>query len=222
MILRHPPYMLSTVSFASLMALNTSVLAHEDAQSKIQANIHDRWLVRVMALEIIPVGLASEISTIGGNLETPRTRQIGIDLSYSVTENWAVEFQGGPFDREYRIKGSRIGDFKVGCISHIALSMSLQYHFYPNSQWSPYVGLGINKTSTRDVKPAAGIPKFKVRDITSRILSAGLDYRLSQYWTLSTSLRYVVSPEYEFQGQGFNTAVSMNTLIVGGGVGYRF
>ncbi|MCF5188625.1 MULTISPECIES: OmpW/AlkL family protein [Pseudomonas] len=222
MILRHLQCTWSTVSFASLMTFSASVFAYEDVQSKIQAGINDRWLLRVMALEIIPVELASEISTIGGNLETPRTRQIGIDLSYSVTENWVVEFQGGPFDREYRIKGSRIGDFKVGSISQIALSMSLQYHFYPNAQWSPYVGLGLNHTWTRDVKPAAGIPKFEVREITSGIMSTGLDYRLSRYWTLSTSLRYVISPKYEFQGQGFNSTVSMNTLVVGGGVGYRF
>ncbi|WP_158235016.1 OmpW family protein [Pseudomonas sp. 2822-17] len=204
------------------MTLSASVLAYEAVQSKIQAEIHDRWLVRVMALEIIPVELASEIFPNRSNLETPRTRQIGIELSYSVTENWAVELQGGPFDREYRTKGSRIEDFKVGSVSHIALSMSLQYHFYPNAQWSPYVGLGLNQTWARDVKPAAGIPKFKVREITSGILSAGLDYRLSRYWTLNTSLRYVISPKYEFQGQGFNSTVSMNTLVVGGGIGYRF
>lgn len=215
-------YARNVLLFAVLPACAASAFSEEKVQTPSPTERHGPWLIRVMALEVIPVGLASEISTIGGQLETPRTRQLGMDLSYFFTEHWAVELQGGPFDREYRIKGSQIGDFKVGAISHIAVSLALQYHFYPNAQWSPYVGLGINHTWTRDVKPAAGIPKFDVRDITSGIVSAGVDYRLSTHWSLSTSLRYVMSPAYEFQGQGFNSIVSMNTLVVGGGVGYRF
>jgi outer membrane protein len=215
-------YEWSVLFLAALMVSGASAFADEHMQTQSQPDRHGPWLIRAMALEVIPVGLTSEISTIGGKLETPRTRQLGMDLSYFLAEHWAVEFQGGPFEREYKIKGSQIGDFKVGSISHIALSLALQYHFYPNAQWSPYVGLGVNHTFTREVKPAAGIPKFDVRDVTSGIVSAGIDYRLSTHWSLSSSLRYVISPEYEFQGQGFNSVVSMNTLVVGGGVGYRF
>ncbi|WP_439870373.1 OmpW/AlkL family protein [Pseudomonas syringae] len=212
----------SSLLFAALMLLGVPGVAHEKVQTQALSEHDNQWLVRVMAVDVVPVGLASEISTIGGKVETPRTRQISVDLSYFVTEHWAVEFQGGPFDREYRIEGSKVGNFKVGSISHTALSLTLQYHFLPTAQWSPYLGLGINHVWTRDVKPAVGIPQFDVRDITSWIVGAGVDYRLNTRWSLSTSLRFVISPEYEFQGQGFNSTVSTNTLVVGAGFGYLF
>ncbi|MDC6378917.1 outer membrane beta-barrel protein [Pseudomonas graminis] len=208
--------------FAALMLWDALALADGNPQIESQIENNDRWLIRVMAVKVIPVDLTSEISVIGGKVDTPQTNQLSMDLSYFLTDHWAVEFQGGPFDREYRVKGSKVGDFKVGSISHTALSMTLQYHFFRNAKLSPYLGLGINHVWTRDVKPAAGIPKFDVRDITSWLVNAGVDYQLSNHWSISTSLRYVVSPEYEFQGQGFNSTVSMNTLVVGGGLGYHF
>lgn len=208
--------------FAALVLWDTLALADAKPDIEPQIENNDRWLIRVMAVQVIPIDLKSEISGIGGKVDTPQTNQMSMDLSYFVTDHWAVEFQGGPFNREYRVKESRLGDFKIGSISHTALSMTLQYHFFRDAKLSPYLGLGINHVWTRDVKPAPGIPKFNVRDITSWLVSAGVDYQLSNNWSLSTSLRYVISPEYEFQGQGFNSTVSMNTLIVGGGLGYHF
>ncbi len=181
-----------------------------------------RWLVRVMVWEVIPVRLTSEISTIGGRVETPRKHMPGVDLSYFFTEHWALEFEGGPFERNYRIKGSEMGDFAIGKISTNAFSLTLQYHLYPRAQFSPYLGVGINRAWTREVQSAPGIPEFEVKPISSGILDIGLDYHLNRCWMLSTSLHYLISPEYSFEGQGFNSVVSMNTLVVGAGLGFRF
>ncbi|WP_428842513.1 hypothetical protein, partial [Pseudomonas marginalis] len=72
----------------------------------------DPWMIRVMVLDVIPVGLTSEISTIGGRVETSRKSILGIDFSYFMTQHWAIELQGGPFERDYWIKDSKGGDFK--------------------------------------------------------------------------------------------------------------
>lgn len=202
-------YVCTIVISGTLWLLASSACAAEDAQLTLEKGTSP-WLLRMMVLEVTPVDMRSEISTIGGKVETPRQAIIGMDLSYFMTEHWAVEIQGGPFKRDYRIRRSRLGDFDVGTISNIALSLTLQYHLHPQAQFSPYFGLGINHAWTRDVKPAAGIPNFNVHGITSGVLSAGLDYSLSANWSFSTSLRYVISPEYRFQGQGFNSVVSMN------------
>lgn len=205
----------------ALWLLTSSACAAEDAQLKFEKGTSP-WLLRMMVLEVTPDDMRSEISTIGGKVDTPRQTIIGMDLSYFMTEHWVVEIQGGPFKRDYRIKESQLGGFEVGTISNIALSLTLQYHLAPQAQFSPYFGLGINHAWIREVKPAAGIPDFNVHSITSGVLSAGLDHRLSAQWSFSTSLRYVISPDYRFQGQGFNAVISINTLIVGVGLGYRF
>ncbi|WP_167355346.1 OmpW/AlkL family protein [Pseudomonas marginalis] len=182
----------------------------------------DPWMIRVMVLDVIPVGLTSEISTIGGRVETSRKSILGIDFSYFMTQHWAIELQGGPFERDYWIKDSKGGDFKIGSVRNTALSLTLQYHLYPSAKLSPYIGLGINKAWTREVSPAPGIPNFDVKNITSTIFNAGIDYRLDSRWTLSGNFRYIKSPEYRFNGQNFESVVSMDTLVVGAGLGFRF
>lgn len=179
------------------------------------------WLLRIMLLEIAPINIRSDIPTIGGKVETPRQQTVGMDISYFVTQHLSLEIQGGQLKRNYRIKGSKLGSFDVGTVSNSALSLTLQYHLNPLAQFSPYFGLGINHSWTRDVQPAAGIPVFKVNGVTSGIFSTGIDYRLSAQWSFSTSLRYIISPEYRFQGANLNSTVSMNTLIAGIGLSYR-
>lgn len=201
-----------------LLAPTQCVAADAVAQGREQGY----WLVRVMALEVDAIHVASEIPIIGGKITIPSKAVPGMDLSYFVTDHWAVECQGGVFARDYRIRNSRIGDFDVGTVESGTVSLTVQYHVRPHATLSPYLGLGINYAWPHAVRPAGGIPDFEVRGITSAILNLGVDYRVADHWRLSTSVRYVSSPAYRFTGHGFGAVVEVDTLVVGVGVGYRF
>lgn len=181
-----------------------------------------RWMIRLMGQRITPINLSSEISVIGGRLDTPPKSVVSLDLSYFLTDYWSVELQGGPFKRSYKIVGSKAGTFDVGTISNVAASMALLYHISPQSQISPYIGVGVSHAWVKGVEPAKGIPEFRVKDVTSAMVSLGLDYKLDRKWLVSAGLRYIISPDYTFDGDGFESTVSMNTLIAGAGVGFRF
>ncbi|NYF20669.1 outer membrane protein [Xanthomonas sp. JAI131] len=192
------------------------------AEVLLSAPRQGNWLIRAMALEIVPLNLDSEISYIGGEVDTPSDFVPGLDLSYFVTDHWAIEFQGGLFAREYRISKSSIGAFDVGTVESGAVSLTAQYHFRPHAALNPYIGLGVNYAWEHKVRPAAGIPDFRVDAIASGIANLGFDYRLAGNWYFSSSVRYVISPAYRFEGQGFNATVKVSTLVLGLGVGYRF
>jgi len=182
----------------------------------------DKWLLRTMLLDVRTVKSQSSISIIGGHIKTPDKRTVGADISYFFTPEIALEFQGGIFSRDYSISNSRVGSFKVGTIESNSVSLTLQYHFDTCCAFTPYLGLGANHAWTRKVEPASGIPDFQVKDLNSLILNAGIDYYLSDNWLLSTSIRYLISPDYQFEGHGFNASVKMDTLVTGVGIAYRF
>jgi outer membrane protein len=181
-----------------------------------------RWMVRLMGQRVTPIDLSSEISVIGGRLDTPPKSVASLDLSYFVTDYWSVELQGGPFSRSYRIVGSKAGTFDVGTISNVAASMAVLYHISPQSQISPYIGVGFSHAWVKGIERAEGIPQFRAKDVTSAIVCLGIDYKIDQKWLFSAGLRYIMSPDYTFDGDGFKSTVSMNTLMTGAGVGFRF
>lgn len=181
-----------------------------------------KWLMRGMLLDVRQSHTQSNLGLIGGNIKTDKKRTFGLDISYFLTNEFSVEFQGGVFSRNYYIENSKIGSFKVGTVESNSLSLVLQYHFNTCCNLIPYLGAGMNHSWTRSVKPANGIPKFDVNELNSIVISSGIDYRMSEDLFLSTSVRYIMSPDYYFTGAGFNAKVKMNTVITGFGVAYKF
>jgi len=181
-----------------------------------------RWLIRFMVLDVIHTNIRSEVAGIGGDIDIPSSAQPGLDISYFVTDHWALEFQGGITTTDYRIVDSAIGDFDIGSVETASVGLTLQYHFHPNATLRPYLGVGLNHSRTRSVTPADNIPDFEVDDINSLILNSGIDYQLGRRWFASASLRYLVIPTYHAKGQAFDTEITLNTLIPGAGVSYRF
>ncbi|PPT47860.1 OmpW/AlkL family protein [Xanthomonas arboricola] len=222
MVMMRPWVRISRLGFllgAVVLSMSPSLAAGEQAAA---APARGDVLVRVMALDVTVARIDSTIPSVGGKVDTPDKLVPGADLSYFIADHWAVEGQGGPFVRVYRVRQSLIGDFDVGRIHTRAVSLVLQYHLRPSAKLKPYLGLGLNYAWSGDVEPAAGIPDFKVSDITSGIASLGGDYRVTDRWFLSGSVRYLLSPTYQFRGHGFNATVKLDTLVVGAGIGYRF
>lgn len=180
------------------------------------------WLVRAGVARIMPIGIRSTIPTIGGDVKTPDATSPTLDISYFLTDHWAIQLTGGVSSTPYRLADSAVGDFDIGTIKTAALALMAQYHFRPGAVINPYLGAGMVRSHPLRVDPADNIPDFEVESINSVLLGAGLDYDLGSHWFANAAVQYLRVPTYHFEGEGFSAEVDMDTLITGLALGYRF
>lgn len=182
------------------------------------------WLVRIMVLGIYPIDADSEVIPVGGEADLPDTYQPGLDISYFITPRWALEFQGGPDEAEYRINNFASSGTSVdaGTAKTAVASLTLQHHFRPHAALRPYLGVGVNHIYVREVSPEPGIPDFEIEDMTSPLINAGVDYHLGGRFFASANLRYLFNPEYQIDIGPLSARVDMDTLVAGVGLGIRF
>ncbi|MDH4764131.1 outer membrane beta-barrel protein [Pseudomonas sp. CBMAI 2609] len=208
--------------FGVVIALSSGTVTAANSDGIIKGPKQADWLVRGSVLSVRSLTQKTEIPVIGGQIKSSDKTLPGLDISYFFTDHWAIEFQGGHVKRSYAVSGSGLGGFSVGSIDSGALSLTLQYHFRPTASVKPYVGAGANYAWTRSVQPAQNIPRFDVKPVTSALIAAGVDIAVAPGWLVNASARYLLSPEYDFKGEGFNAAVKINTLVIGMGVGFYF
>lgn len=180
------------------------------------------WLIRLKATGVIPVNESSETTPLGGRLKTPSQILPTLDISYFLTDHWSIEAVAGVISADYRLEDSLLGDFKVSHTRSGTASLVAQYHFLPDAALNPYLGAGVNHTWPISVESAPGVPEIMSEAITSPLLDAGLDYRLSEHWYASANVRYVITPVQHFSGDGFSAKSDTDVLVLGAGIGLRF
>src|SRR5690606_12035128 len=74
-------------------------------------------------------------------------------LTYMATKNIGVELLGAfPFKHDIDLAG--MGE--IGSTKHLPPTLSLQWHFLPDSKIQPYVGVGVNYTKFFSEKSSLG------------------------------------------------------------------
>src|SRR5450830_107207 len=129
---------------AMLLALAGAMTA-----SSFAAAQESPWLVRVRAVNISPENKSDPVGGVGASDRlTVSSKTIPeVDISYFFTPNWAAELiLTYPQKHDVYLDGKSIGTFK-----HLPPTLTLQYHFTPQSSFSPYVGAGINYTRISNV-----------------------------------------------------------------------
>ncbi|REC96317.1 OmpW/AlkL family protein [Kushneria indalinina] len=209
---------------AALMATALMVLCmlpglSQAASSGIQQG---DWLLRLKVAGLVPTHETSSTTPLGGHLDTPSTILPTLDVSYFLTDHWAVEMSGGTFSSDYRLRDSLLGDLEVGRIKSGSVSLVAQYHFRPDTAIRPWLGIGINHTWPISIDPEEGVPDFEASRLTSPLIDAGLDYPLWGPWFASASMRYVMLPTQRFEGDGFSARSRLNVLVMSAGLGLHF
>ena len=177
------------------------------------------WLVRARAVHIDPADKSAPVGGIGASDRlTVSSKTIPeIDISYFFTPNIAAELiLTYPQKHDVKLDGNNIGTFK-----HLPPTLSLQYHFMPEKQFSPYVGAGINYTNISDVKLLNGAGRLE-HDSWGYSLQAGVDYKLDKNWSLNFDIKKVQIRSDVFIGGAKASEVKVDPVLIGVGVGYRF
>ena len=192
---------------AVALALSANVMAQESP-----------WQVRLRAVHLDPADKSAAIPGLAAaDAITVSDKMIPeVDISYFFTPNLAAELiLTVPQKHSVYLDGAYIGSFK-----HLPPTLTLQYHFTPESKISPYVGVGANYTRLGSEK--MGGLKLE-NDSLGFALQAGVDYKLDKHWSLNLDVKKLQIRSDVFDATGAKISkVKVDPLLIGVGVGYRF
>lgn len=177
------------------------------------------WLVRVRAAHLNPADKSAPVGGAGAaDRISVESRTIPeLDISYFFSPNLAAELVATyPQKHEVYLDGKAIGSFK-----HLPPTLLAQYHFHPDSQFSPYVGAGINLTRLSSVKLLGGTGDLENTSV-GLALQAGADIRLDQRWSLNLDIKRVRIRSDVMASGAKISAVKVDPTLLSVGVGYRF
>ncbi|PUA19452.1 OmpW family protein [Glaciimonas sp. PCH181] len=177
------------------------------------------WQIRVRADYLNPANKSDAIGGVGASdrLHVNSKMIPDVDISYFFTPNWATELVlTYPQKQDVSLDGKNIGSFK-----HLPPTLTLQYHFLPQAQFSPYLGAGLNYTRISSVDLLNGAGSLS-KNSWGLALQAGVDYKLDQHWSLNLDVKKLqIQSDVYAAGQKIS-AVQIDPWLIGFGVGYRF
>lgn len=180
-------------------------------------------MVRGRALVAVP-DVSSSVSVIGGSVDASATAVPEVDVSYFFTSNIAAELIAGTTRHSVSDNNSTIGNVNLGKVSLLPPTLTAQYHFMPKSQFSPYLGAGINYTFFYDAKaPGGTVSSIHYDNNVGAALQAGLDYNVTGNWYANLDVKKLfLSTKVRINGGAINASVDLDPWLVGIGVGYKF
>lgn len=184
------------------------------------------FMVRARAIGVIPEDNSSSISVIGGHVTATAQAAPELDFSYFLTDHFAVELIAATTRHDVKASGTAVGDVDVGSVWALPPTLTLQYHFLPHSAFSPYVGAGLNVTFWYGASPAnPPVTHFSVGTGVGPALQAGIDYNIFGHWFLNVDVKQIflnTDAHVDALGTTVKARTSLDPLVVGMGVGYRF
>ncbi|QXW29239.1 outer membrane beta-barrel protein [Aeromonas sanarellii] len=153
-------------------------------------------------------------------LDIDSNMQLGLTLSYMLTDNWGVELLvATPFSHSVKLGGAEVAKVK-----HLPPTLMAQYYFGDaNSKVRPYVGAGINYTTFFDEEGRGALAGTDVSVDSSWGLAGqvGLDMAINDRWFVNASAWLIdIDTDVHTAVGTINTSIDPVAFMFG--VGYRF
>jgi outer membrane protein len=142
------------------------------------------------------------------------------DISYFFKDNWALELLASDkFNHGFDVYvDNRAPSVLGGEVEHIPPTLSVQYHFLPDSRYRPYVGAGLNYTIFSGEKPDG----LSLDNSFGLALQAGIDIGINENWFVNGVVRWIdIDSDASIGNQKIGT-IEIDPWVVGAHVGYRF
>ena len=212
------------------------------------------WLVRARGIAIVTDDSSGRIHLEAGGVSTPLDGSgVGVDTSvvpeldvtYMVTGNIGIEAIAGMANHSVSLQGpgpvlSSLGftdGFKIFDSWVLPPTITVQYHFMPDSNIRPYLGVGVNYTAflwndaTSKLETAVASPVDV--DMDNRFTWAGqigADVDINDQWYFNVDVKYIdmdstaslLIKNGAFANTGLRVDVDINPWVVGAGIGFRF
>lgn len=209
--------MKKTINFLlASICFSTSVAAYADSP----------WLTRVRGIGVLPEVSGSTISLIGGHVSKISNQIVPeLDFSYFFSSNFAAELILATTRHSVEATNTVLGTVNLGTVWLLPPTLNVQYHFLPESAFNPYVGFGINFTHFYNVANGPLSLSTHYEDSVGPALQIGADYALNDQWSINVDVKQIFmksNVQVTTPLGALSTRVTINPLIVGLGLGYRF
>ena len=198
------------------------------------------WLVRGRGIVIHPnddSGLislgGSPVTNTGVNVDTNVVPEL--DVTYMFHRNWGVEVIAGTSIHTVNSEGSGLGlpnGFDLFDTWVLPPTVTLQYHFLPDSTIRPYVGVGANYTKFFAANATSALEKALKGPVGVNLDSSwgwavqgGVDISLKGNWFINLDLKYIDMSTTAYLKTpigNLSVDVDVDPLVFGAGIGYRF
>ena len=216
--------LLTTCCFAGLAAA-TMMTGIAEAKEK------GDWLIRARGILVAPD--AGGTTSIGGEVDIDNSVVPELDFTYFVTDNIGIEVIAGTTKHHPVVMGATVGedtvDVPLGGVWLLPPTVTVQYHFAPQEDFSPYIGAGVNYTffyseSTSATLDGLGLTTIDYSDGFGWALQAGVDYKIKDNWYFNVDVKKLWLDTDVSISNGAVTAsgVDINPWIIGVGFGYEF
>lgn len=187
------------------------------------------WMVRVRALYLDPANKSDPIPALAvpADAITVSSKWFPeVDITYFLTKNWAAELVlTYPQEHDVTVQKSALGGpVTIGTFKHLPPTLTLQYHFSPDSDFRPYVGAGVNLTWITDTDLAIPTVGRLDTDDTSwgAAYGAGFDYRLDKNLFLNFDVKKVYIGSDVYLNGNKVTSIKIDPILYSVGLGWRF
>lgn len=177
----------------------------------------DNWQFRLRAIGVLP----DEDSTvnIGGDASVGDAFVPEFDISYFFTDHVSAELILATAQHQVNYTG----DVNLGDTMILPPTLTLQYHFMPESNFSPYVGAGLNYSIFYGEDSGTGFTDLDVDGGLGYALQAGFDYWLTDNWGVNVDVKKIyLDIDAELNNGTIRADVDLDPWVVGTGVSYRF
>ncbi|MDP4796667.1 MAG: outer membrane beta-barrel protein [Rhodospirillales bacterium] len=179
--------------------------------------------VRLRGIDFI-TDTSGTTDALGGSARTSNDQVPELDFSYFFTKNIAAELILATTKHRVYVDGSTSGNLDLGSVHALPPVLTLQYHFLPDAQWSPYLGAGINYTMMYGAHTGPSVTDVKYSNGLGYAFQAGMDYEINDKWSLNFDVKKVfVSTDIKANGGSVNAkGTDLDPWVIGFGVGYTF
>jgi outer membrane protein len=212
-----------------VMALNSIANAQSppwDLYQPLVGKEANTFMIRLRAIGVIPLNSSSSVSAIGGSVSATAQAAPEVDLSYFLTDHIAFELIAASTRHNVSVRNSILGNVDVGSVWVLPPTLTVQYHFMPHSAFSPYIGAGINVSFFYATQPAnPPVTHWSMSNYVGAAIQAGFDYNFSGHWFANFDVKQIFlnsTAKVDALGTTVTAKTSLNPLVIGAGIGYRF
>ncbi|WP_336231902.1 OmpW/AlkL family protein [Thalassospira sp. CH_XMU1458] len=205
--------LLGGIMAASFVAANPASAQTAEFKTKQAGDI----LIRGRVVGVVP-DEDVDSNTLAGKGEIDNDVIPEVDFSYFVTDNIALELIAGTSKHDVTWSDGK----DLGSVRLLPPTLTLQYHFMPESRWSPYIGAGINYTFFYDSKPGQ-FSSVDYDDGFGYAFQAGFDYAISGPWSLNVDVKKIyLDTDVSVNNGAVKADANIDPWLFGVGIGYRF
>jgi len=207
--------LLNTASIAALIVAGLT--------SPLNAKEAGEILMRGRAIYVMPDENAT--TSIGGNVTINNDIVPELDFTYFLTDNVGVELILATTKHHVYAVDTALGaSTSLGSVMLLPPVVTVQYHFDPKGDVSPYVGAGVNYTFYySENAPGGTIAKINYKDGFGFVLQAGFDVKINDKWSFNADVKRVwLNTDVSINDGAVTAAVDINPWVFGVGFGYAF